>query len=167
VSLLVSAHKLSHSFGGRTLFSDLGVGIYEGDKVGLIGPNGAGKSTLFKILSQMIKPDSGDVTHRKGLKVGFLQQTVEMDDSQSWFNHLFEIEPEYGELMQVLAKLELTNLSEELLFSECSGGLQKRIGIAAEILKKPDILFLDEPTNHLDVDSIIWIEDFLRESNLS
>lgn len=167
MSLLVSAHKLSHSFGGRTLFTDLGCGIFENDKVGLIGPNGAGKSTLFKILSQMIKPDAGEVVHKKGLKIGFLQQTVVMDDSQSWFNHLFEIEPDYAELLQTLAKLELTNLSEDLKFSECSGGLQKRIGIAAEVLKKPDLLFLDEPTNHLDVDSIIWIEDFLRDSNFS
>jgi ATP-binding cassette subfamily F protein uup len=167
VSLLVSANKLSHSFGGRTLFSELGCGIFEGDKVGLIGPNGAGKSTLFKILAQDIKPDKGDVVHRKGLKVGFLQQTVSMDDSQSWFMHLLEIEPDYAELLQTLSKLELNNLSEDLLFSECSGGLQKRIGIAAEILKKPDVLFLDEPTNHLDVDSIIWIEDFLRDSGLT
>ncbi len=167
MSLLVSAHKLSHSYGGRTLFSDLGCGVYEGDKIGLIGPNGAGKTTLFKILSLTIKPDSGDVVHRKGLRVGFLQQNVSMDDSKSWFNHLFEIEPDYSELLQTLAKLELTELSEDLLFSECSGGLQKRIGLAAEILKKPDILFLDEPTNHLDVDSIIWIEDFLKDSNFS
>ncbi|OYZ23886.1 MAG: hypothetical protein B7Y39_03235 [Bdellovibrio sp. 28-41-41] len=167
MSLLVSANKLSHSFGGRTLFSELGCGIFEGDKVGLIGPNGAGKSTLFKILAQDIKPDKGDVVHRKGLKVGFLQQTVSMDDSQSWFMHLLEIEPDYAELLQTLSKLELNNLSEDLLFSECSGGLQKRIGIAAEILKKPDVLFLDEPTNHLDVDSIIWIEDFLRDSGLT
>jgi len=167
VSLLVSANKLSHSYGGRTLFSDLSCGVFEGDKVGLIGPNGAGKSTLFKILAQTIKPDKGDVVHRKGLKVGFLQQTVDMDDSQSWFNHLLEIESDYAELLQTLSKLELNTLAEDLLFSECSGGLQKRIGIAAEILKKPDVLFLDEPTNHLDVDSIIWIEDFLRDSGLT
>ena len=167
MSLLVSANKLSHSYGGRTLFSDLSCGVFEGDKVGLIGPNGAGKSTLFKILAQTIKPDKGDVVHRKGLKVGFLQQTVDMDDSQSWFNHLLEIESDYAELLQTLSKLELNTLAEDLLFSECSGGLQKRIGIAAEILKKPDVLFLDEPTNHLDVDSIIWIEDFLRDSGLT
>lgn len=167
MSLLVSAHKLTHSFGGRTLFTDLSCGIFENDKVGLIGPNGAGKSTLFKILAQSMKADSGDVTHRKGLRIGFLQQNVEMDDSQSWFNHLFEIESDYAQLLQTLSKLELNDLDEALLFSECSGGLQKRIGIAREILKKPDILFLDEPTNHLDVDSIIWIEDFLRESNFS
>jgi len=167
VSLLVSANKLSHSYGGRTLFSDLSCGVFEGDKVGLIGPNGAGKSTLFKILAQTIKPDKGDIVHRKGLKVGFLQQTVDMDDTQSWFNHLLEIESDYAELLQTLSKLELNTLAEDLLFSECSGGLQKRIGIAAEILKKPDVLFLDEPTNHLDVDSIIWIEDFLRDSGLT
>lgn len=167
MSLLVSANKLSHSYGGRTLFSDLSCGVFEGDKVGLIGPNGAGKSTLFKILAQTIKPDKGDVVHRKGLKVGFLQQTVDMDDTQSWFNHLLEIESDYAELLQTLSKLELNTLAEDLLFSECSGGLQKRIGIAAEILKKPDVLFLDEPTNHLDVDSIIWIEDFLRDSGLT
>ncbi|MBL7557129.1 MAG: ABC-F family ATP-binding cassette domain-containing protein [Bdellovibrionaceae bacterium] len=167
MSLLVSANKLSHSYGGRTLFSDLSCGVFEGDKVGLIGPNGAGKSTLFKILAQTIKPDKGDIVHRKGLKVGFLQQTVDMDDTQSWFNHLLEIESDYAELLQTLSKLELNTLAEDLLFSECSGGLQKRIGIAAEILKKPDVLFLDEPTNHLDVDSIIWIEDFLRDSGLT
>lgn len=167
MSLLVSASRLTQSFGGRTLFTELGCGIFEGDKIGLIGPNGAGKSTLFKILAKTMKPDVGDVVHRKGLRMGFLQQNVEMDDSKSWYNHLFEIEPDYGQLSQTLSKLELTHLSEDLLFSECSGGLQKRIGIAAEILKKPDLLFLDEPTNHLDVDSIIWIEDFLRDSNLS
>lgn len=167
MSLLVSAHKLTHSFGGRTLFTDLSCGIFENDKVGLIGPNGAGKSTLFKILALSLKPDQGSVTHRKGLRVGFLQQNVYMDDSKSWFNHLYEIESDYAQLLQTLSKLELTGLNEELLFSECSGGLQKRIGIAAEVLKKPDLLFLDEPTNHLDVDSIIWIEDFLRDSAIS
>lgn len=167
MSLIVSCQNLSHSFGGRTLFENISFGINEKDKIGLIGPNGVGKSTLLKIMLKKIKPDKGDVIHRTGVSFGYLEQQPEFDNSKSWMENVLAVTEDYAHAFEWLSKLNLSDIDGDRKFSEFSGGMQKRMALARELAKNPDFLFLDEPTNHLDVDSIIWLEDFLAEQNIS
>src|SRR6185312_12517048 len=73
--ILVNAHKLEKSYSSRTLFRSISFGIDESERVGLLGPNGAGKSTLLKILAGQADLDSGRVSQKKGLRLGYLEQT--------------------------------------------------------------------------------------------
>ena len=74
MAILLSCQDLSKSFGARPLFEGLSFGLSEGERTGLIGPNGTGKSTLLKILAGRETPDSGAVTPRRGLRLGYLAQ---------------------------------------------------------------------------------------------
>ena len=72
--LLLSCEGVSHQFGARPLFKDLSFGLFQGDRVGLIGPNGSGKSTLLRILAGRMEPDHGQLSLRKGVRVGYVEQ---------------------------------------------------------------------------------------------
>ena len=78
VSILASAQDLEAGFGARPLFSGVSFTIEEGERIGLIGPNGAGKSTLLRILAGAASPDSGQLSRRRGLRVGHLAQVPQL-----------------------------------------------------------------------------------------
>ena len=80
---LISAERLSVSYGERSIFNDLTFGFRKGDKVGMVASNGSGKSTILKILARKLKPDSGEVSWKTGIRVGFLSQEPEFDDALS------------------------------------------------------------------------------------
>lgn len=80
---ILSTDNLSKSFGVNTLFENLTFGISEGDKTALVAPNGTGKSTLLKILGGKEPADSGEVTIRNGIRIGFLAQEPDLDDTKT------------------------------------------------------------------------------------
>src|SRR5580698_6762050 len=80
MTLLLNCQSVSKSFGIRTLFQDLSFSIFTEERVGLIGPNGAGKSTLLKIIAGIEKPNTGIVSAKRGLKVGYVPQSCEFSD---------------------------------------------------------------------------------------
>src|ERR1041384_4250447 len=83
MALLASCTSLSKSFGSRLLFENISLGISDGERLGLIGPNGSGKSTLLKILSGRLEPDSGSVSMRRNIKIGYVPQEVDFPDGQT------------------------------------------------------------------------------------
>ena len=83
MTLLIQAAAIRHAHGGNRIFEDASFELKEGDRVALVGENGAGKSTLFRIMAKRIKPDGGTVTHRRGLRVGFLTQEPELQPEQT------------------------------------------------------------------------------------
>lgn len=86
----IAVNKISKSFGIKDIFTDVSFQINEKDKVGIVGPNGAGKTTLFNILSQGIKPDSGDLFIKNGIKVGYMLQNVGLKSDKTIFDYLLE-----------------------------------------------------------------------------
>lgn len=167
MSLLLSCQSLSKSYGTRVLFEDLSLSIFTGDRIGMIGPNGAGKSTLLKMLAGIDKSESGILSARRGLKVGYLPQACEFSDL-SPTDILLEVlkddleTPDYEKELVVetwLSKLGFQG--NETSAARLSGGWKKRLGLARELILKPDLLLLDEPTNHLDLEGILWLEKFL------
>ena len=78
--------NLTKSYGDRILFSDVTFGVNQGDKIGLIAKNGTGKSTLLRIIAGLESPDSGSITFRNDLRVGYVSQTPELNEDLSVIN---------------------------------------------------------------------------------
>ena len=163
----LQVENLTKSYGDRMLFDSVTFGVNEGDKIGLIAKNGTGKSTLLRILSGAEAPDSGNVTFRNGLRVGFLAQMPEFEKGMSIMDNLLatvksEEHEEWGHedrIRQMLSQLGIENPGQDV--DHLSGGQIKRVALAQVLLGNPDLLILDEPTNHLDIESIQWLEQFL------
>jgi ATP-binding cassette subfamily F protein uup len=167
MTLFLNCQSLNKSFGNRILFDNLCFSIFSGDRIGLTGPNGSGKSTLLKILSGLEKQNSGTISSRKGLKIGYVPQTCEFPEEkpQAILLNTLETEdkmPDYEKELLVqtwLSKLGFKGSEESA--ARLSGGWKKRLSLAKELLASPDLLLLDEPTNHLDLEGILWLEKFL------
>ena len=166
---LLSTYQISHGFAGKQLFRDVSLGIDEGDRIGLVGPNGAGKSTLMKIIAGIIKPDQGQVTLRRGLRLGYLAQSPVFDKEATILSALIDAseDHDYEKAFKLISEFELDQFPDDIKAVELSGGWQKKLALACEIIKDPDLLLLDEPTNHLDVKSIKWLEDFLDRAQFA
>ena len=81
--MLLSCEAIAKSFGARPLFSDLSLGLFEGDRVGLIGPNGSGKSTLLRILAGLEEPDGGTRSVRRQVRVGYVAQDPVLPEAEA------------------------------------------------------------------------------------
>lgn len=162
MAILLSAQNLEKSFGSQTLFRNLNFGIETGDRVGLIGPNGAGKSTLLRILAGQSELDGGDLAKSRGLTIGFLEQMPEFEDGVSVFDAVFAAVGDTDKLANVYEWIARLDLDGDRQVSELSGGWRKRVALARELAREPELLLLDEPTNHLDLESILWLETLLQ-----
>lgn len=170
---LISAFQISKSFASKTLFTSISFAIDTEQKIGLVGPNGAGKTTLLKILSGKMKPDSGQLSTSNSLRLGYLEQKPELEAGKSIYETLVEATDDpydglnIGLAFELIKKLSLdeTAEAENTDVGKLSGGWQKRVALARELMKRPTLLLLDEPTNHLDIQSILWLEDFIANQN--
>ncbi len=170
---LISAHQLSKSFAAKTLFSGISFAVDSGEHVGLIGPNGAGKSTLLSLIARQQKPDKGQLSFANNLTLGYLMQKPVLDQTKSIYDTLMDATNDIYDsdniqlAFELISKMELDRFPEgaEKLAGELSGGWQKKLALAKELMKRPNLLLLDEPTNHLDLESILWLEEFLQKSN--
>jgi ATP-binding cassette subfamily F protein uup len=160
--VLITAESLTKQFTSRPLFAGLNFAISEGDHIGLVGPNGSGKSTLLKILAGIEEPDSGTRSVRKRLRVGYVPQDPVFTPGKSVEDVLEDALGHHdpGRISITLGKTGFTDRS--LATETLSGGWRKRLAIACELVKDPDVLLLDEPTNHLDVEGILWLESMLK-----
>jgi len=170
MAFLFRSDSLSKSFGHRKLFQGISISFDDGERTGLVGPNGSGKSTLLKILAGLEHADAGDLTIRRNLRLGYLPQedlfkagltiqqvmTGALEDS-----HLDEHDRD-TEIAILLDKVGFYD--SEQAVDTLSGGWRKRLAIAREIVRKPDVLLLDEPTNHLDLEGIEWLEKLLTNA---
>ncbi|NOY84449.1 MAG: ABC-F family ATP-binding cassette domain-containing protein, partial [Nitrospirae bacterium] len=171
-SPLISCQSISKTYGPQTLFSDLSLGFFQGERLGLIGPNGSGKTTLLKVMADLLEPSSGTVSRKRNLQLSYLSQDPPLDPEKTVSDILFEEMPEMAE--NWVSQRDVRDLVTGIAFEDMnqkagtlSGGWRKRLSIAHALLQKPDILFMDEPTNHLDLEGILWLEKHLRTSNFA
>ncbi len=166
--MLLSCESIGKSYGVKPLFTDLSLGLCEGDHVGLIGPNGSGKSTLLKILAGLENPDCGTRSVRRQLRIGYVPQEPSFDEQHSVEDALSQVLLDEGwdphdQGARIAKALSLGGFTRsEQSVSTLSGGWKKRLAIARSLLLEPDVLLLDEPTNHLDVEGILWLESLLK-----
>jgi ATP-binding cassette, subfamily F, member 3 len=181
---VLTVSQISKSFGGRILFEDASLQVNRGDRIALIGPNGAGKTTLFSILFGLDEPDKGEVALQRGVKVGFLpQESAPIGDETVLQLATFFVPgqvpqdqcsdgveaPFSTDLSQIEAKAK--RVLRGLGYREAdflrpaktmSGGWIMRAHLARLLVMEPELLLLDEPTNHLDLESLIWLQNYLR-----
>ena len=163
--ILLSAQNISKTYMERKVLDDVSFFLNEGDKVGIVGINGTGKSTLLKILAGAASSDSGSVTRTNGIRVSYLPQIPEFDDSGRLIEQVLAHLPndlrsskEY-EARSILGKLGLQDCDRDI--SSLSGGERRRAGIASALIQPSDVLLLDEPTNHIDNETSQLLEDLL------
>jgi len=127
---ICTVQNISKILGGNLIFSDLSFEINRGDRVGIVGRNGTGKTTIFKILSDIEKPDSGEIYLRKGTTIGYLEQLPSRDDQltvyellQNAFQDLYKLEKRMKKLAQ-----EMEQGSED----QQIGGKLKEYGMLQE-----------------------------------
>lgn len=165
--------KLTKSFGDRLLFADVTFGVYEGDKIGIVARNGDGKSTFLNILTGREDYDSGKVTYRNGIRVGYLEQLPPMPSGMSALEYVTpEPDPASDDnwngadlARQMLSQFRIAD--PDMPLDKLSGGQAKRVALARVLLTNPDMLILDEPTNHLDIDMIEWLENYLMRQRIT
>ncbi len=163
---LLGAEQIELEFPTKQVFDGITVGVNEGDRIGIVGRNGDGKSTLLKILSKQLEPDSGRVTWRGSLTVGYLTQVDKIDNSLSIAQavvgegpeHEWATDPKIRDVLQGL----LGDLDWNQQVGSLSGGQRRRVALAALLAGDYDIIMLDEPTNHLDVEGVAWLAEHLR-----
>src|SRR5216684_1927196 len=136
---MIRLDNVSKQVGHQILFIEASASLQKGEKIGLVGPNGAGKTTLFRMISGQEQPDEGQVSLDRGISIGYFSQDV-------------------GEMAGRSAVAEVMDGAVGAL----SGGWKMRVALARILLMRPDVMLLDEPSNHLDLESLIWLEQFLR-----
>ena len=174
---MISVEHLSIEYSSRPILDDITFLINPRDRVALVGKNGAGKTTLLRLLAGVETPTSGRISKMGDLTIGYLPQVMMHVDGKTLREDVMSViqysdVQEFrssGEEARFIAEMDRTIIGlgfERKDFdrpcSEFSGGWRMRIELAKILLQHPDLLLLDEPTNHLDIESIQWLEEFLK-----
>lgn len=179
---ILRANNLVKKFGDLTAVDDVSFEIYEGEIFSLLGPNGAGKTTTISMLSTLLTPTSGDAMingfsiNNDNMQVrnyiGIVPQEIALYDDLTAFENLYYWGRLYNlsgrtlelRVAEVLEQIGLTDRAKDRI-KTYSGGMKRRVNIAAGLLHKPKLLFMDEPTVGIDPQSRRMILDKVKELN--
>jgi oleandomycin transport system ATP-binding protein len=167
MSYAVKAEGLVKRYGKTKALDGVDLAVRQGTVLGLLGPNGAGKTTAVRVLTTLIRPDAGqaqvggfDVRHdadRVRALIGLTGQYAAVDEDLTGYENLILI----GRLLELprrdarrravelLDQFDLTDAARRSV-KTYSGGMRRRLDLAASLVSRPEILFLDEPTTGLD-----------------
>lgn len=155
----------SLSFGDKPIFDNILFHLHKGDKISLVGKNGCGKSSLMKIIYGEYELDKGELYIDPKIRVGYLSQEFDKSSAKTIFDLVLEglaYEDYKYKADIILMGLKLDGDAD---ISKLSGGQKRRAFLARALTIAPDILLLDEPTNHLDINSVEWLEEFIKSYN--
>ena len=170
--------KINKKYGDQDALIDVSFSLKKGDIVGFLGPNGAGKTTLMKIITSIIKPDSGDITINgydtqkneisTKRQIGYLAENnplykdMLVTEYLDFIASLYEIENKKDKVKEIIKKTGLEGEIKKKI-EELSKGYKQRVGIAAALVHDPNVLILDEPTTGLDPNQLIEIRKLIQE----
>ena len=165
--VILTLENVSLSFGDRKIIENANFGVHAGDKIGILGINGSGKSTLLRLISGILRPDTGLITPRKDLVIAYLEQDPIIDFDKTVLEHVLPANPakqkDPHHYKSILTRLGITTFDKKM--GLLSGGQKRKVDIAKALALEADLLILDEPTNHLDLDSIEWLQELLISQN--
>jgi ABC-2 type transport system ATP-binding protein len=166
-ALAVDAHGLVKTFGTNRAVDGIDLAVREGEILGVLGPNGAGKTTMLQMLATLLPIDSGSARifgydvrrqpHQVRQLIGVTGQYASVDElltgrENLWlFGRLQGLSSKQAHTTadELLAKFDLTEAANRGL-AQYSGGMRRRLDLAASLITKPALIFLDEPTTGLD-----------------
>jgi linearmycin/streptolysin S transport system ATP-binding protein len=170
VPTILSAQHLRKAFGSTVAVDDVSFAVEAGTLVALLGPNGAGKTTTVSMIAGLVAPDRGEVrvageplvgdTNPQKRRVGLVPQELALYDELTavanlqFFGALFGLSGSVlsGRIGEALELVELSDRARQAV-KTFSGGMKRRLNLAAGLLHHPDILLLDEPTVGVDPQS--------------
>jgi oleandomycin transport system ATP-binding protein len=180
VTYAIETHGLVKRFGKTTALAGVDLTARTGSVLGLLGPNGAGKTTAVRILATLLRPDGGSATvsgydvvrdaHQVRQLIGLTGQYASVDEGLSGTNNLIMI----GRLLglsrtdartragELLGRFELTDAAGRSA-KTYSGGMRRRLDLAASLVGRPRVLYLDEPTTGLDPHSRNEVWGMIRQ----
>lgn len=179
---MLEVNGLKKAYAKKQALENVTFSLRPGTSFGFLGPNGAGKSTTMKILTGIVKADGGsarlfgkDLTREPDAVsrfIGYVPQEITLYEKLSAYDNLLFFGEAYGvsgkelkqRIDQVLARTGLLERSKDIV-STFSGGMKRRINIAAALLHRPKLLILDEPTVGIDPQSRNHIFEMIRELN--
>jgi ABC-2 type transport system ATP-binding protein len=176
----IEAHGLRKRFGDTVALDGLDLAVPAGSILGVLGPNGAGKTTAVRILTTLARPDAGvarvaghDVVREAEAvrrSIGVTAQSATVDDVLSGRQNLVMIgrlsglrrREAHARATELLAQFELTDAGDRMI-RDYSGGMRRRLDLAASLVTRPPVLFLDEPTTGLDPTSRVRMWAVIRD----
>jgi ATP-binding cassette subfamily F protein uup len=170
---IISLSDIDLGFGGPLLLENVNLQIEAGERIGLLGRNGAGKSTMLKMIGGQLSPDGGIIARQQNLRLAYLPQNVPQglggtvndivaSGLENFRSADLAFEQDWQRQILVDQAISRMNLDHNAQFDTLSAGMKRRVLLAKGLVTDPNLLLLDEPTNHLDIESIDWLEDFLR-----
>ena len=174
---IVKVEKINKKFGKKQVLHDVSFEINEGEILGFIGPNGAGKTTTIKLMLGLQSIDSGSVTiNGYDLQKNFAKAIsgvggiIESPDMYMYLSGKQNLQL-IANLYKGITKKEIDDLVKLVglenrindKVSKYSLGMRQRLGIAAALINKPNVLILDEPTNGLDPQGILEIRELIKK----
>ena len=177
---LIELRELSKAYGDVTALAGLDLDVPDGCLYGLLGPNGAGKTTTLRILATLLAPDAGRICidgidalqdpRAVRQRLGYVAQEVAIDKILTG-RELLQLQGDLFHLSKPLRDARIDDLIDRLAMQgwidrRCgtySGGMRRRLDLAAGLLHRPKLLVLDEPTVGLDIESRAAIWDLLRQ----
>lgn len=177
---VIEATGLVKTYGDVVALDGLDLVVPEGQVLGLLGPNGAGKTTTVRILTTLLKPDAGEATvagfdvvrqpDRVRRVIGLTGQYAAVDEyltgreNLRMFGDLYHLDPAYvrERSVELLERFDLADAADRSLRTY-SGGMRRRLDLAASLIAKPSILFLDEPTTGLDPRSRLGLWEVITD----
>jgi daunorubicin resistance ABC transporter ATP-binding subunit len=176
----IEAEGLAKKFGATQALAGVDLSVAAGSILGLLGPNGAGKTTVVRVLATLLRPDAGrarilgaDVVTQSGevrARIGLTGQYAALDDYLTGRANLVMI-GQLGRLSRRQARQRADELLERFDLTGAagrsvktySGGMRRRLDLAASLIGRPQVLFLDEPTTGLDPRSRSDLWEMLRD----
>lgn len=164
--LILSIEDALVIIAGKSFFESLTFHIHKGRKIALVGKNGAGKTTLMNLITGDREIDDGRRWVFAGTTIGYMEQNIIPLPGQTVREYVFSSIKSGREDGDQSYKVDMIltplGLNADTLMESLSGGLLRRAALAKALVEEPDILLLDEPTNHMDLETIEWLENYLK-----
>lgn len=150
---ILHLENLCVTIGRKAIIDDINLTLENGEIVSLIGPNGAGKTTLVRAILGLLKPSSGRIKKRAGLRIGYMPQRLHLEKTIPLTVQRFlkmTKHARYDDIADVLQKVGAEHTAQRPI-QGISGGELQRVLLARALLRKPHLLVLDEPAQGVDI----------------